>query len=103
MKVEETDLQKSLGQLGDILRLRAFILAFFVLVVLSCYFVVIVWTHEDMQLFTATSAQRIMNLMVISVTLLIVIIPEGLPIAVSIASSFSTTHLMEDNILIKKL
>jgi P-type Ca2+ transporter type 2C len=44
-----------------------------------------------------------MNLMVISVTLLIVIIPEGLPIAVSIASSFSTTHLMEDNILIKKL
>ena len=41
--------------------------------------------------------------MIIAVTLLIVIIPEGLPIAVSISSSFSTTSLMEDNILIKKL
>jgi P-type E1-E2 ATPase len=44
-----------------------------------------------------------MNLLIIAVTLLLVIIPEGLPVAVSIASSFSTDNLKDDNILIKKL
>lgn len=39
----------------------------------------------------------------VGVAILIVSVPEGLPLAVSIAMAFSTDRLKEDHLLIKKL
>lgn len=46
---------------------------------------------------------RLAKVGVVAVVLLIVSVPEGLPVAVSIAMAMSTESLKADNILIKKL
>jgi Ca2+-transporting ATPase len=103
LDVKETTLQKRLTTLGNIIRIRAYILVFICLLVLSIYYFGMILSTEEMKLYSSYSFHRCMNTMIICVTLLIVIVPEGLPLAVSITAAFSTNYLRSDNVLIKKL
>ena len=46
---------------------------------------------------------KIGNAAIVSVVLMMVAIPEGLPLAVSLAMALSVNNLKKDNILIKNL
>ena len=70
---------------------------------MGVYTLFLIASQENMLLFSGDTWHRLMNIAIVCVTLLIVIVPEGLPLAVSITTSFSTVHLRDDNVLIKKL
>ena len=59
--------------------------------------------NDDLSLFSNDFLMRCAKIMIVAVVILIVAVPEGLPVAVSIAMAMSTESLKSDNILIKKL
>jgi Ca2+ transporting ATPase len=58
---------------------------------------------EDSGVFSSSMLLKIGNSAIVSVVLMMVAIPEGLPLAVSIAMALSVNNLKKDNILIKNL
>lgn len=63
---------------------------------------VVVMTSEQ-QLFSNETLLKVGKIAIIAVVLMIVAIPEGLPLAVSIAMALSINSLKKDEILIKNL
>jgi magnesium-transporting ATPase (P-type) len=49
------------------------------------------------------TAVKILDFFTISIAIIIVAVPEGLPLSISIAMAFSIDTLKNDNLLIKKL
>jgi len=60
-------------------------------------------TFSDKTLFSNEFILTILKIGIIAVVLMIVAIPEGLPLAVSIAMALSISRLKADEILIKNL
>lgn len=58
---------------------------------------------KDHDLFSSDTLLKMGKIAIIAVVILIVSIPEGLPLAVSIAMALSINKLKKDEILIKNL
>jgi Ca2+ transporting ATPase len=58
---------------------------------------------SDKSMFSNDTLLEILNICIVAVVLMIVAIPEGLPLAVSIAMALSISRLKDDEILIKNL
>src|SRR5271154_6426772 len=48
-------------------------------------------------------AQRFMQILIVSVTIVVVAVPEGLPLAVTLALAYATTRMLKDNNLVRVL
>ena len=48
-------------------------------------------------------AQNFLNIFIVAVTIVVVAVPEGLPLAVTLALAFATTRMMKDNNLVRVL
>ena len=48
-------------------------------------------------------AQRFLNILIVAVTIIVVAVPEGLPLAVTLALAFATTRMLKDNNLVRLL
>lgn len=66
-------------------------------------FVLISFFEEDKKLFSNDTILKVGRVFITAVVILIVAIPEGLPLAVSIAMALSIQNLKKDGILIKNL
>ncbi|KAJ9136606.1 Calcium-transporting ATPase [Pleurostoma richardsiae] len=51
----------------------------------------------------AEKGQNFLELLIVSVTVVVVAVPEGLPLAVTLALAFATTRMMKDNNLVRVL
>jgi P-type Ca2+ transporter type 2C len=51
----------------------------------------------------AEKGQNFLNVLIISLTVLVIAVPEGLPLAVTLALAFATTRMMKDNNLVRRL
>ena len=58
---------------------------------------------EDKVLFSAATVLEICRILIVAIVLMIVVIPEGLPLTISISMALSTNDMKNDNILIKNL
>lgn len=58
------------------------------------------FSEED--LLSAETATKILRIVTTAVAIIIVAIPEGLPLAVSISMAFSVDTMKKDNLLVKK-
>jgi len=67
------------------------------------HFVCVVLFSESRSLFSTVSLLEVAKIVIVAVVLLIVAIPEGLPLAVSIAMAMSIESLKKDEILIKNI
>jgi len=67
------------------------------------YAVVLIGISEDKELFSNDTLLKIGRVFITTVVIFIVAIPEGLPLAVSIAMALSIQNLKNDGILIKNL
>ena len=47
--------------------------------------------------------QRFMQVLIVSVTIVVVAVPEGLPLAVTLALAYATTRMLKDNNLVRVL
>lgn len=75
----------------------------FVSVITQLIFLIGVVLSTDETLFSNQTILKIGKIAIIAVVIMIVAIPEGLPLAVSIAMALSINSLKKDSILIKNL
>ena len=54
-------------------------------------------------LFSMPVLSQLVSFVVISITVIVVAVPEGLPLAVTIALAFSVSQMKKENNLVKKL
>lgn len=59
--------------------------------------------YTDVSLLSNEALLKFCHVGIIAVVIMIVAIPEGLPLSVSLAMSFSVNKLKDENILIKNL
>lgn len=94
----ERKLDKTAGQIGK------YAMAATALSVATHFaFLVIMIIFGDKKLFSNDTLLTILEMGIVAVVLLIVAIPEGLPLAISIAMALSVSRLKDDEILIKNL
>ena len=99
VEAEDTPLQVKLGRLADMISKFAFFLAvslFLLLIIL--YFA----THPGVSSSLDIST-RILDNLIIAVTIVVVAVPEGLPLAVTISLAHATLEMLKDNNLVRHL
>jgi Ca2+-transporting ATPase len=94
-----TPLQEHLEQLADRIGLMGLVAAIILVVALSLKEIIVVSTRND----RAWSAPQFLNFFLVAVALIAVAIPEGLPLAVTIALAFSMKAMMADNCMVRIL
>lgn len=97
-----TPTQERLEAFADLLSKYATYAAFAVLLILSVYELLQIILGSKDFISSSTLFTLIENIQ-ITISLLIVCVPEGLPLAVSMSMAFSIDKLIEDNLLIKQL
>lgn len=96
--VLEAKLQKVSNSVGNLAQLAMG--ACFLTQVIYCIFFVL-FSEDD--IISNYTLMRIGRISIIAICILIVAIPEGLPLAVSIAMALSITKMKNDNIMIKNV
>lgn len=99
-EVEATPLQKKLeGLASAIAKLggSAALLLFFVLLIR--FLANLPNDSRD----SATKASAFMDILIVAITIIVVAVPEGLPLAVTLALAFATTRMLKENNLVRVL
>lgn len=104
LKIEEqnTDLEKKLERTANQISKYA-VAATVISVVSHLIFLFLMILFSDKVMFSNSTLLEILNICIIAVVLMMVAIPEGLPLAVSIAMALSISRLKDDEILIKNV
>jgi Ca2+-transporting ATPase len=97
---EDTPLQKKLNVLADGIAKFGAGSALLLFVVLFIKFLAQLPTNHDTP---DEKGQAFLRLFITSVTVVVVAVPEGLPLAVTLALAFATTRMMKDNNLVRVL
>ncbi|PVH91293.1 calcium-translocating P-type ATPase [Periconia macrospinosa] len=97
---EDTPLQKKLNILADWIAKVGGGSALLLFIVLFIKFLAQL-PHSNS--LPAEKGQTFLNLFIVSVTVVVVAVPEGLPLAVTLALAFATTGMMKDNNLVRVL
>ena len=58
---------------------------------------------DSIQGGAAAKGQQFLNIFIVAVTIVVVAVPEGLPLAVTLALAFATTRMLKDNNLVRLL
>ena len=58
---------------------------------------------KDIEGGASAKAQQFLNVFIIAVTIIVVAVPEGLPLAVTLALAFATTRMLKENNLVRLL
>ncbi|KAH8651316.1 hypothetical protein BX600DRAFT_489762 [Xylariales sp. PMI_506] len=97
---EDTPLQKKLNHLADRIAIFGGSAALVLFVVLFIKFCAGLPTNLDSP---GEKGRQFLELFVVSVTVVVVAVPEGLPLAVTLALAFATTRMTKDNNLVRVL
>ncbi|KAJ3104116.1 hypothetical protein HDU96_009057 [Phlyctochytrium bullatum] len=98
---EETPLQKKLGKLAD--QIGKFGLVASMFLVVGLIIVYAIFRSRKERTDTVTIVNDVINVLIIGVTLVVVAIPEGLPLAVTLALAHATLRMLKDNNLVRHL
>lgn len=101
MDAEETPLMKKLGVLGAIIGKWAYICSAGAFVLFTIFWFCNIMFGSEQKLVSNESLLALLHNLKIAVALLIVCVPEGLPLAISLAVAFSTDNLKQEFLLIK--
>jgi Ca2+-transporting ATPase len=97
---EDTPLQRKLNILADWIAKVGGGAALLLFVVLLIKFLAQL-PHNNAS--PSEKGQTFLNLFIVSVTVVVVAVPEGLPLAVTLALAFATTRMLKDNNLVRVL
>jgi Ca2+-transporting ATPase len=101
---EDTPLQQKLGHLADAIARMAFILAVTMVIVLTIvYFIAnfAIKQTDRPQGFKIVS--DLLHTLILAVTIVVVAVPEGLPLAVTLSLAHATLKMLKDNNLVRHL
>ncbi|KAI8613379.1 PMCA-type calcium-translocating P-type ATPase, partial [Chytriomyces sp. MP71] len=97
---DDTPLQVKLGGLADLIAKYGTGVAVFMFVILAILYGVF---HHDGSRSAVSIANDVINLFIIAITLVVVAVPEGLPLAVTISLAHATLKMLKDNNLVRHL
>ena len=96
----ETPLNRQLGQLGTILAHASYIIAGLIIVGRLIYYFIGIADDLRTPLFFI---EYILHSVMIAVTLIVVAVPEGLPMSVTVSLALSMKRMLKENNLVRKL
>ncbi|SMN22526.1 similar to Saccharomyces cerevisiae YGL006W PMC1 Vacuolar Ca2+ ATPase involved in depleting cytosol of Ca2+ ions [Maudiozyma saulgeensis] len=107
LKVEPdpTPLQERLSQLADSISVYGCVAAMILFLVLFFRFLIYTLLPDGRfhDLDPAQKGSKFMNIFITAVTVIVVAVPEGLPLAVTLALAFATTRMTKDGNLVRNL
>ncbi|KAL4948410.1 hypothetical protein BDW69DRAFT_189294 [Aspergillus filifer] len=101
-ETEPTPLQVKLGRLASWIGwfgLGSALLLFFVLFIRFCVQLSGIYANDS----PSVKGQHFMDILIVAVTVIVVAIPEGLPLAVTLALAFATAKMLKENNLVRLL
>ncbi|XP_062231758.1 probable calcium-transporting ATPase 6, plasma membrane-type isoform X1 [Phragmites australis] len=101
--VDETPLQVKLNGVATIIGHIGLVFAILTFLVLLVRFLVDKGMHVGLLNWSANDALTIVNYFAIAVTIIVVAVPEGLPLAVTLSLAFAMKKLMNDKALVRHL
>ena len=99
----ESVLQKKLNKLAVQIGYGGTVAAIVCILVLTVRFSIEEYGFGDRGWNSSTDFSQILHFVIIGITVLVVAIPEGLPLAVTIALAFSVKKMLKDNNLVRHL
>lgn len=105
VETEDTPLQKRLSQLTDSISVYGCVIAIvlFILLFVRFLFNIIPEKGRFHDLDPAQKGSKFMDIFITAVTVIVVVVPEGLPLAVTLALAFATTRMTKDGNLVRVL
>ncbi|KAI9669880.1 MAG: hypothetical protein M1831_006915 [Alyxoria varia] len=101
--VESTPLQSKLNKLADNIGKLAIASAVTYFIVVFIEFLVRITRGREQEWTSTRKGQDFLQIFVVSVSIVVVAIPEGLPLAVTLALAFATKRLLKANNLVRHL
>ncbi|KAF9131216.1 hypothetical protein BGX30_013197 [Mortierella sp. GBA39] len=99
-EAEDTPLQTKLNGLAEQIAKLGSLAALIMLIVLFIRFFI---TFKDGVPSGSDIATKLVDILIACVTVVVVAVPEGLPLAVTLALAFATTRMLKDNNLVRVL
>ncbi|XP_028766665.1 calcium-transporting ATPase 4, plasma membrane-type-like [Neltuma alba] len=100
---DETPLQVKLNGVATIIGKIGLTFAVLTFLVLTTRFLVEKAIHGDITQWSSNDAIKLLNFFAISVTIIVVAVPEGLPLAVTLSLAFAMKELMNERALVRHL
>lgn len=100
---EVTPLQSKLNILAEYIAKLGGAAALLYFIVVFIKFLVEITRGREQNLPAAQKGQLFLNIFVTAVSVIVVAVPEGLPLAVTLALAFATTRMLKDNNLVRLL
>ncbi|KAK4488597.1 hypothetical protein RD792_004363 [Penstemon davidsonii] len=100
---DETPLQVKLNGVATIIGKIGLGFAVLTFLVLTTRFIVVKAIHGHITEWSMNDALNLLNYFAIAVTILVVAVPEGLPLAVTLSLAFAMKKLMNDKALVRHL
>lgn len=97
---EDTPLQVKLGRLANWIGGLGSSAALLLLLVLTIRFVAGLGSNDNTP---AAKGQQFLDILIVAITVIVVAVPEGLPLAVTLALAFATTRMLKENNLVRVL
>ncbi|OAD07131.1 hypothetical protein MUCCIDRAFT_19942, partial [Mucor lusitanicus CBS 277.49] len=99
---ETTPLQEKLNGLASMIAKLGSAAGLIMLIVLLIrYFVN--WKYDGIPTVPTEIVQQVMGILIVVVTIVVVAVPEGLPLAVTLALAYATQRMLKDNNLVRVL
>ncbi|KAI9472359.1 MAG: PMCA-type calcium-translocating P-type ATPase [Benjaminiella poitrasii] len=99
---ESTPLQEKLNGLASMIAKLGSAAGLLMLIVLFIrYFVN--WKYDGIPTVATEIVQQVMGILIVVVTIIVVAVPEGLPLAVTLALAYATQRMLKDNNLVRVL
>ena len=99
-ETEETPLQKKLGHMATWIGYLGTSAALLLLVVLTIRFLAGLSTNTASP---ALKGSQFLDILIVAITIIVVAVPEGLPVAVTLALGFATKKMLKENNLVRHL
>ncbi|KAK1317042.1 putative calcium-transporting ATPase 4, plasma membrane-type [Acorus calamus] len=100
---DETPLQVKLNGVATIIGKIGLAFAVLTFLVLMARFIADKVIHDELSNWSSSDALKILNYFAIAVTIIVVAVPEGLPLAVTLSLAFAMKKLMNDKALVRHL
>mmetsp|Transcript_22172 Transcript_22172/g.16577 ORF Transcript_22172/g.16577 Transcript_22172/m.16577 type:complete len:123 (-) Transcript_22172:1771-2139(-) len=100
---DETPLQSKLDTIAAFIGKIGVYVSILTFMAMTLNLVITTLLDDSSNLFTLDTLSSLVNFLIIAITVIVVAVPEGLPLAVTIALAFSVQKMKEENNLVKKL
>ncbi|XP_060177443.1 putative calcium-transporting ATPase 11, plasma membrane-type [Lycium barbarum] len=100
---EETPLQVKLSGVATVIGKIGLAFALLTFMVLTVRFLIEKVLHHELAKWSSSDALTLLNYFVTAVTIIVVAVPEGLPLAVTLSLAFAMKKLMDNKALVRHL